>query len=98
MPTKPAKKKTTTTLQTRDLFGPAAPHAPIDLSGIADAIRHIADKVVDGIDFDSVTDNVKNLGHLKSIADALAAQVIAQHGTEEDRKRVVHKLKERFFS
>ena len=99
MPTKPAKKKTTgTKTNTRDLFGPPAPHAPLDLSGIAEAIRHIGDAVIGRIDFDGLTSNVKNLAHLRTIADALMAQVIAQHGTDDDRKQVVHRLKERFFS
>ena len=90
-----AKKETTgTETNTRDLF---APHTPLDLSGLAEVIKHIADNVIGKIDFDGLISNVENLGHLRGISEALAAQVIAQHGTDDDRKMVVHKLKERFF-
>jgi hypothetical protein len=65
---------------------------------LADVIQKIADKAFQQLNLEKLASNVDNLGHLRTIADALAAQVIVQHGTDEDRKRVVERLKQRFFS
>lgn len=72
-------------------------HDLFDLN-LGQVIQNIADKVLRDIDLEKLASNVEHLGHLRSIADALAAQVIVQHGTDEDRKRVVERLKQRFFN
>ena len=69
-----------------------------DLINLADVIKKIADDAMSKLDLENITTNVKNLGHLGTIAEALAARVVAEHGTEADRKMVVDKLKQRFFS
>ena len=73
-----------------------------ELFNLAEVIQKISDKVLKDLDLEnltsSLTTNVKNLGHLGTIAEALAANVIAQHGTDEEKKMVVKRLKERFFS
>jgi hypothetical protein len=66
----------------------------LDLAGV---IQKIADKAFQQLNLEELASNVENLGHLRTIADALAAQVIAQHGTDEDRKKVVERLKQSFF-
>ena len=73
-----------------------------DLFNLAEVIQKIADKVLQDLDLEnltsSLTTNVKNLGHLGTIAEALAANVIAQHGTDEDKKLVVKRLKAKQFA
>ena len=72
-------------------------HDLFDLN-LADVIQKIADKAFQQLNLEELASHVENLGHLRHIADALAAQIIVQHGTDEDRKRVVERLKQRFFS
>ncbi len=93
-------QKTTPTKKDTPLF---APHDDkFDLFNLAEVLQKIVDSVIGNIDLDSLTSNVessvKNLTHLRTIGDALTAQVIAQHGTDDDRKKVVERLKKSFFS
>jgi hypothetical protein len=77
-------------------------HDKHELFNLADVIQKIADRVLQDLNLEeltsNITSNIKNLGHLGTIAEALAANVIAQHGTDDDKKLVVKRLKDRFFS
>lgn len=67
------------------------------LYGLAKAIESVAEEIHHLYHLDTINDNIGQIAAAAdSISNAVAAYVIAQHGTEADRKEVVAYLKRWF--